>query len=88
MSMQKEELLQLLHDPDVCREIFEIVRHGGKPVVQAKAPVPAASPEKTVAAKSKPAEKPSKDVYDKAYLDQDRIAALKDRVRNAIARKN
>ena len=88
MSMQKEELLQLLHDPDVCREIFEIVRHGGKPVVQAKAPVPAASSEKTVAAKSKPAEKPSKDVHNKAYLDQDRIAALKDRVRNAIARKN
>lgn len=85
--MQKEELLQLLLDPDVCREIFEIVRHGGKPVAHAQSPAPATSPQKA-AEKSKPAEKPSKDAHNKAYLDQDRIAALKDRVRNAIARKN
>ena len=29
--MQKEELLQLLHDPDICQEIFLIIKNGGKP---------------------------------------------------------
>ena len=29
--MRKEELLQLLHDPDICQEIFLIVKNGGKP---------------------------------------------------------
>lgn len=29
--MQKEELLQLLHDPDICHEIFLIVKNGGNP---------------------------------------------------------
>ena len=29
--MQKEELIQLLHDPDICHEIFLIVKNGGKP---------------------------------------------------------
>ena len=36
--MQKEELLRLLQDPDVCREIFLIMKNGGKPNVQAVAP--------------------------------------------------
>lgn len=31
--MQKEELLQLLRDPDICREIFLIMKNGGKPSV-------------------------------------------------------
>ena len=35
--MQKEELLRLLQDPDVCREIFLIMKNGGKPNVQASA---------------------------------------------------
>ncbi len=29
--MQKEELVQLLRDPDICQEIFLIVKNGGKP---------------------------------------------------------
>ena len=29
--MQKEELIQLLHDPDICHEIFLIVKNGGNP---------------------------------------------------------
>ena len=29
--MQKEELIQLLHDPDICHEIFLIVKNGGSP---------------------------------------------------------
>ena len=29
--MQKEELIQLLRDPDICQEIFLIVKNGGKP---------------------------------------------------------
>ena len=29
--MQKEELIQLLRDPDICHEIFLIVKNGGKP---------------------------------------------------------
>ena len=33
--MNKAELLQLLRDPDICKEIFEIVKKGGKPVVEA-----------------------------------------------------
>jgi len=32
--MNKAELLQLLRDPDICKEIFEIVKKGGKPVVE------------------------------------------------------
>ena len=31
--MQKEELLQLLRDPEICREIFLIMKNGGKPSV-------------------------------------------------------
>ncbi len=30
--MQKEELLKLLSDPDICQELFLIVKNGGKPV--------------------------------------------------------
>jgi len=30
--MQKRDLLLLLRDPDVCREIFEIFKRGGKPL--------------------------------------------------------
>ena len=46
--MQKEELLRLLQDPDVCREIFLIMKNGGKPNVQAAAPkaAPSADAEK------------------------------------------
>ena len=33
--MNKAELLQLLRDPDICKEIFEIVKKGGKPVAEA-----------------------------------------------------
>ena len=32
--MTKDELLQLLRDPDICKEIFEIVKKGGKPTVE------------------------------------------------------
>lgn len=32
--MTKDELLQLLRDPDICKEIFEIVKKGGKPAVE------------------------------------------------------
>ena len=32
--MNKAELLELLRDPDVCKEIFEIVKKGGKPTVE------------------------------------------------------
>ena len=38
--MQKDEFLQLLQDPDVCREIFEVVRRGGKPIAQAETQPP------------------------------------------------
>ncbi len=82
--MQKDDFLQLLQDPDVCREIFEVVRRGGKPIAQAETqpPEPKAEPA------AKQPEALPKDAYNKSYLDQDRIAALKDRVRNAIAKKN
>ena len=33
--MTKDEFLQLLRDPDICKEIFEIVKKGGKPVIAA-----------------------------------------------------
>ena len=36
--MTKEEFLQLLRDPDICKEIFEIVKKGGKPAVPAQQP--------------------------------------------------
>ena len=91
--MQKDAFLQLLQDPDVCREIFEIVRRGGKPAGKAEQKPP--KPEPVAEQKlpkpepvAEPAEKAPKDAYNKAYLDHDRIAALKDRVRNAIAKKN
>ncbi|MBR1807078.1 MAG: DUF2225 domain-containing protein [Selenomonadaceae bacterium] len=32
--MTKAEFLQLLRDPDICKEIFEIVKKGGKPTVE------------------------------------------------------
>ncbi|MBR2518838.1 MAG: DUF2225 domain-containing protein [Selenomonadaceae bacterium] len=34
--MTKEEFLQFLRDPEVCKEIFEIVKKGGKPAVPAQ----------------------------------------------------
>ena len=43
--MQKEELLRLLQDPDVCREIFLIMKNGGKPNAKAAAPKVASAPE-------------------------------------------
>ena len=36
--MQKEELLRLLQDPDICREIFLIIKNSGKPNVQTVVP--------------------------------------------------
>lgn len=33
--MTKDEFLQFLSDPDICKEIFEIVKKGGKPVTSA-----------------------------------------------------
>ena len=53
--MQKEELLRLLQDPDVCREIFLIMKNGGKPNVQAAAPkaAPSADAEKLASIKNK-----------------------------------
>ena len=34
--MTKEKFLQFLRDPEVCKEIFEIVKKGGKPAVSAQ----------------------------------------------------
>ena len=53
--MQKEELLRLLQDPDVCREIFLIMKNGGKPNVQAAAPkaAPSSDAEKLASIKNK-----------------------------------
>ena len=34
--MHKEELLHLLRDPDICREIFLIMKNGGKPSMPAE----------------------------------------------------
>ena len=49
--MTKEEFLQFLRDPEVCKEIFEIVKKGGKPAIPAQTisapkiqPQPAAQP--------------------------------------------
>ena len=49
--MTKEEFRQFLRDPDICKEIFEIVKKGGKPTVPAQTvvtpqiqPRPAAQP--------------------------------------------
>ena len=52
--MQKEELFRLLQDPDVCREIFLIVKNGGKLNVQAAAPkaAPSADAEKLASIKN------------------------------------
>ena len=53
--MQKEELLRLLQDPDVCREIFLIMKNGGKPNVHAAAPkaAPSSDEEKLASIKNK-----------------------------------
>ena len=42
--MQKEELLRLLQDPDVCQVIFLIIKNGGKPIAKAAAPKAAPAP--------------------------------------------
>ncbi len=39
--MTKEQFRQMLQDPDICKEIFDIVRNGGKPV---RAAAPAVTP--------------------------------------------
>ena len=43
--MTKEEFLQFLRDPDVCKEIFEIIKKGGKPAVPAQQTRPVAAPQ-------------------------------------------
>ena len=42
--MTKDEFLQFLRDPDVCKEIFEIVKKGGKPAVPAQMSRPVVAP--------------------------------------------
>lgn len=63
--MQKEELLSLLQDPEICQEIFGIVRNMGRPVVHQAAAAPAP---KTASASAKSQSPP---------FDMAKLAALK-----------
>ena len=70
--MHKDELLQLLQDPDICQEILLIIKNGGKPVAHA---APAASGDKLAAIRS---QLQQANAEKKAVpSDADKLAAIK-----------
>lgn len=96
--MQKKEFLILLRDPEICREIFEVVRRGGKPSAMAGPPLlrDAEVCREIIEAfkRGRPAPPPAPVVQkppvlsvDAAAADKDKYLALREKMMRAVAGK-
>ncbi len=80
--MQKKELILLLRDPDVCREIFGIVKRGGTPL-PLDAPIGNIAPVRPVP----PVQQTASSAQVTSSSDRDRILALRQKMWQAMSEK-
>ncbi len=83
--MQKEELLHLLQDPDICREIFLIMKNGGKPSVHPQTKTSASGTDRLAAIKNKL--KQSTAEHNGSTSPNDKLAAIRQMMQQKAEKK-